>query len=198
MHGGSRFEGADGREEAAMTKHRNLALVTVLTLLYFASFALAQVEYQYIGVEKCAGRCHSGEKKGAQLEQWQETRHAQAYATLGTAKAKEFAAARGITDPQKSDECLQCHVAGHGLSADRFTADYRMEEGVTCENCHGPGSKYKSLRNMKSRDKFLAAGGIIPTEEVCLQCHNEKSPSYKPFDFDEYFAKVDHPIPEKE
>ena len=36
---------------------------------------------------------------------------------------------------------------------------------------------------------------IIPNEETCIGCHNEESPTYKEFKFDEYSEQIAHPIP---
>ena len=43
--------------------------------------------------------------------------HAGAWAVLGTAKGKEIAAAKGITDPQASAECLKCHATTQSARA---------------------------------------------------------------------------------
>jgi len=72
-----------------------------------------------------------------------------------------------------------------------------MEEGVSCESCHGPGSEYKKMSIMKDREKAIANGLIIPEEKVCLVCHNEKNPFFKPFDYKERVTRVQHPIPGK-
>ena len=34
-----------------------------------------------------------------------------------------------------------------------------------------------------------------PTEKVCVECHNEKSPTFKPFCFKERRAKISHMNP---
>ena len=39
-------------------------------------------------------------------------------------------------------------------------------------------------------EKAIAAGLIIPTEKVCVQCHNKKSPTFKGFNFAESSKKV--------
>ena len=67
-----------------------------------------------------------------------------------------------------------------------------------CESCHGAGSEYKSMKVMKDREASVAAGLVIPTEETCTGCHNDKSPTFKGFDFAEYSAKIAHPNPEKQ
>ena len=117
-------------------------------------------------------------------------------------KAKEIATAKGIADPQKADECLGCHVTGHPVAADQIAegrrgkATYDITEGVSCEACHGPGSEYKSRKVMQDHEAAVAAGMVVPDEALCVTCHNDKSPTYKPFKFDEFVAKIAHPKPE--
>ena len=95
----------------------------------------------------------------------------------------------GIDDPQKSEKCLNCHVTGHGVA---------VEEGVGCESCHGPGSEYKTIKVMKKifagEVKGADYGLINPGEAQCKTCHNEKSPTYKTFDFKKKFAEIAHPV----
>jgi len=43
----------------------------------------------------------------------------------------------------------------------------------------------------------VTVGLINPNKEVCLTCHNEKSPTFKEFDFDAMAAKSAHPYPEE-
>jgi len=159
---------------------------------------------KYIGVANC-GKCHKSKTKGNQLGQWQTSQHAKAYEALATPEAKEVAAKvdKSITEPQKSDKCLKCHVTAHGVDAALIAPipegkkGHSIEDGVGCESCHGPGSLYKSRKIMKDREAALANGLVIPTEETCKKCHNEESPTYKEFKFEEMFEKVKHPNPQK-
>ena len=50
---------------------------------------------------------------------------------------------------------------------------------------------------MLKKDKALnaAKGLIIRDENICEECHNEESPHFKGFNFDEYFAKIAHENP---
>jgi hypothetical protein len=41
-----------------------------------------------------------------------------------------------------------------------------------------------------------SVGLVMPTEETCVKCHNEKSPSFKGFDFATASKKIAHPIPD--
>jgi hypothetical protein len=45
----------------------------------------------------------------------------------------------------------------------------------------------------------VPAGEIIsrPDQKTCLSCHNDQSPSFKPFCFQEYVDKVRHDDPRK-
>lgn len=152
---------------------------------------------QYIGVEKCAGVCHKTEKQGKQLAIWQASLHAKAWATLATPEAKKIAKEKGIDDPQKSDKCARCHTAGYGADAQLKAATFKVEDGVGCETCHGPGSNYKTLKIMKDRNLAIQNGLIIPDEKLCVKCHNPESPSYKKFVFTEFYKKIAHPVPKE-
>ena len=152
--------------------------------------------HKYVGAEKCK-MCHNSPAKGAQFTKWSESKHAKAFATLGTEEAKKAAQAKGIADPQKAPECLKCHVAGHGAAADMLGEKYKMEEGVTCEACHGPGGDYMAMAVMKDHAKAVAAGMMEPTEETCKKCHNAESPTFKEFNFATASAAIAHPNPQK-
>ena len=151
-------------------------------------------EHSYVGVSKC-GMCHKAKAKGNQLAQWQESAHAQAYATLATDAAKAVAKKAGVSDPQKSPKCLECHVTAYGVDKKLLGAKYSVEDGVGCESCHGPGSDYMKMSTMKDQEKAVAAGMVVPTEKTCVKCHNEKSPTYKKFVFKDRVAQVAHPRP---
>lgn len=151
---------------------------------------------EFIGVDGCK-ICHKKAADGDQYGKWLETRHAKAFETLGTPEAAKVATDKGLEgSPQQLDECLSCHVTAHGVAAERLGKKYTVEEGVGCEGCHGPGGVYKKKSIMEDREQALAAGMIIPTEETCTACHNDKSPTFKGFDFEKMRAKIIHPKPE--
>lgn len=173
------------------------AISMVLTLV-LAAAAVAADAPAIIGVPKCK-ICH-GKKTGDQYKIWQGSKHATAFATLGTDAAKEIAAERGLGDPQTEEACLKCHAThaflGRDVALDPKTK-YEVAEGVGCESCHGAGSEYRPKKIMEDREASLAAGLILPTEETCVKCHNEESPTYQGFDFATYYEKIKHPVPEK-
>lgn len=154
--------------------------------------------WQFIGVDGCK-MCHKTEKSGDQYGKWMESKHAKAFEVLGTEAAKTAAVAAGIEgNPQEADECLQCHVTGHGAPAEMLGAKYTKEEGVGCESCHGAGSGYKAKKTMEDQAASIAAGLIMPTEAQCRSCHNEKSPTFKEFNYEEAVKKIAHPTPKGE
>jgi len=175
-----------------------LSIVLAVLVLAVASSLLSQVavaaDHAYVGAGKCK-MCHNSPAKGAQFTKWTESSHSKAYATLASEEAKKIASEKGIADPQKADECLSCHVTGHGADAAMLTDKYNVEDGVGCESCHGPGGDYWKMTVMKVKDDAVAAGLVLPTEATCKGCHNEKSPTFKGFDFAAASAKIAHPNP---
>jgi len=169
--------------------------LSVGMVCFFTSLSFS-ADAKYIGAEKCK-KCHKKEKNGAQYPKWQEGPHSKAYETLASNTAKIVAKASGVEgDPQKSPKCLECHVTAYGVDAAKLDSTYKITDGVGCESCHGPGSLYKKKKVMKDKDLSVAAGLIIPDEKVCTKCHNDKSPTFKEFNFEERAKKIAHPIPE--
>lgn len=152
--------------------------------------------HKYTGAMKCK-MCHNSPAKGAQFTQWSGTKHAKAFETLASEESKKIAQEKGIADPQKADECLKCHVTGHGAAAEMLGDKYKAEEGVTCETCHGAGGDYATMAVMKDKAKAMEAGLTEPNEALCKTCHNPESPTYKEFDFATASAATAHPNPQK-
>jgi hypothetical protein len=167
---------------------RNLLKVLLVGLVPFIMAA----QNKNVGVKMCMP-CHKGEKKGSQFEIWEKSAHAGAFKSLSTEKAAEVAKKKGLkTAAVDAPECLECHAV--------TAAGGKKEEGVNCEACHGAGEKYKSMATMKDHAKAVAAGMVemkddAAIEKVCKTCHNDKSPTFKGFNFKEAYAKVKHPIP---
>jgi len=182
---------------------RDIQTTAVAIILFFIfSFTLSfAADAQYIGAAKCK-MCHVSKKSGEQYVIWQNSAHAKAYATLATEEAKAVAKKAGVEgDPQKAAACLKCHVTGFEAPASAKAAGFDQTEGVGCESCHGPGSLYKSMSVMKA----LAAGTqdakavafLKGDEATCKKCHNESSPTYKPFTFAEKLKVIAHPVPKE-
>ena len=168
----------------------------VALLAFLVGGALQAQGFKYIGASKCK-MCHIKAPKGEQYNVWMKGPHAGAMKTLASEESKKIATEKGIADPTTDPACIKCQsTVGHidkGL-----VAGIKMEEGVSCESCHGPGSRYKGASIMKNRELAMKNGLILPTEEVCKTCHNEESPTYKPFNYEEKVALIAHPDPTKQ
>jgi hypothetical protein len=155
-------------------------------------------QHSFIGVKSCA-MCHKSEKQGQQLKIWEESGHSKAYETLLTEKANEIAKEKGYeTKASETEDCLKCHVSGYNVDASLLGKKFKMEQGVQCETCHGPGSDYKKKSVMQDREKAVAKGLLVyeKPEELCLTCHNTESPTYVDFKFEESWQKIVHSVPE--
>ena len=125
------------------------------------------------GKNSVCAECHAGAAWGYQYSKWQGSQHADAYASLGTAKAREMAAAAGVTgDPRTSAQCLKCHATAYRQPAAEVLDTYAVHEGVSCEACHGAGSGHaeEAAANQDS-SKPLAVRMAKTTEQTCAACH---------------------------
>lgn len=157
-------------------------------------------EFNYIGVKKCS-MCHKSEKQGSQLSIWENSSHSKAYETLKSEKSDQIAKEAGYETPAvETEACLKCHATGYDLAAERMQKGFNVEDGVQCETCHGPGSEYMSMKVMKDREQAVKMGLIVWESEeeisqMCQTCHNEESPTFIGYDFEEMYPKVKHNIP---
>ena len=146
-------------------------------LIVIASSLSAQ---NYIGAKKCK-MCHNKPTKGAQYTKWAEASHSKAYEVL--------------SETEKQDpKCLKCHSTAASVDQS-LVLTITVEEGVSCESCHGPGSGYKKKTVMEVREDAVKAGLVIPTEELCKKCHNDESPHFEGFNYEEALKKIAHPAP---
>jgi len=177
-----------------MKTHTTIITLTALVTLAFTAAAAPPDATNYIGAKMC-GICHKADTSGNQLAKWQATPHAKAFETLGTPAAKEIGKKLGIDDPQKSGKCLKCHSTAYNFTEVVATEKIKVEEGVSCESCHGPGKKYMAKATMESREKSIAGGMIYPATQNCKLCHNAESPTFKGFDEKPMVEKIAHPNP---
>jgi len=78
----------------------------------------------------------------------------------------ETAVGRVLT-PSLEKRCLSCHPAPRTLGT-------RVETGVACENCHGPGQKHLAALGAHSQDLGILNPDKLPVAErmrPCSQCH---------------------------
>jgi len=189
-----------------------------ILLLLAGTFCIVSAQdFEYVGSKKCK-MCHNKKAKGAQYTKWLNGPHAKAFETLKSEESAKIAKEAGIKGKAwTAPECLKCHSTGFGdggyevkcksfwnpAKDDKASAKAvkRMKDlqPVGCESCHGPGSKYKSSKVKKA----LLAGKVKPAEvglweieeKTCTVCHNEESPTYKPFDYEKRSKEIAHPRP---
>jgi hypothetical protein len=146
----------------------------------------------FVSSKKCR-MCHINEYKS-----WLETPHAKSLEVLHSGdpkKIEEMAARAGVKldgPAWENETCLGCHVTGFKLAGGYPAADSLKNAAlayVTCEACHGPGSKH--VMADKAVKKTTLINGQV-SEAMCRSCH---TPSMSPaFDFAKYKAKGLHAV----
>jgi len=141
---------------------------------------------KFVGVGSCsASNCHGSVKplKGSEVLQneyytWlKHDKHARAYQSLVNKEGQRMANLLGIADASKEPLCLECHA-----TYDRHTQShgerYQIEDGVSCESCHGAAERWLSAHtaadathntNLKNGLAHIAA--LPERARVCLSCH---------------------------
>ena len=157
------------REKSGLLCVKGL-FVHLILMLALAAFLLGVLgpeavangeTYEYIGVKKCKV-CHKKASGGDQYGLWLQRKHSKAFETLATDAALADAKKQGIEDPQSAPECLKCHATAFAVMDDLENQKITLEEGVSCEGCHGPGSGYKKMKTMKG----LFTGEIEPVKSA--------------------------------
>ena len=73
-----------------------LAVLVAIAMVAVVS-APAAAEREYVGSDSCK-MCHKKDKTGNQYGVWSESKHAKAYETLASDKAKEIAGGKAIAN----------------------------------------------------------------------------------------------------
>lgn len=189
-----------------MTTRMHLILGLLIGLMAGAWAQEADIDWDgdKLVKNKMCSMCHGKAQVGDQVSVWEEGPHAKAFETLKTDKAKEVAAKLGIDDPATSGECLQCHSTAYGFTKEKISDAVDVEEGVSCQSCHGPGKDYVRTHR-KDVEKAIAEQGLMKgTEATCKMCHNDNNPTQNPeqytlpdgtkvaFDFEQAYEKIKH------
>lgn len=148
--------------------------------------------HKFTGNASCVS-CHSeGKKKGGsnkegdQFDIWEkEDPHAKSFEVLSDDASKAIAGKLGIADASKSDDCLSCHAVNAPTA--KRGEKWSIEEGNSCESCHGPGEAYLTPhategwtakeRSAKSTEQLMNEWGLFDTTNyalraaMCINCH---------------------------
>ncbi len=150
------------------------AMLAALATVPVASRAQAVKQPIYVGARACA-QCHEGKAAGNQYSHWLTTAHSKAWATLATPEAKVMARLSGIPDePERAPVCLGCHATAADSESWERDPGFRLEDGVQCEKCHGPGSEYMDKKVMQDREASRRAGLRKFSKRDCAVCHYVK------------------------
>ena len=117
-------------------------------------------DQKYVGAKEC-GSCHV-----KAFAEWQKTGHSRAFGVL----TEKY---------EKDPKCLGCHTTGYGKPSGYKDASDSHLKGVTCEVCHGPGSKHTEIckafgdKELTEEEEELAEHSIyeILPKNVCIHCH---------------------------
>jgi cytochrome c553 len=155
----------------------------------------------YVGVRVCA-TCHDGPEMGHQFSLWMLSKHSQAYAALATPEAREMAILSGIPgEPLETMACLGCHATAADSEEWERDPTFRIEDGVQCERCHGPGSEYMDEEVMRDRAAAVRAGLKFLSVRECELCHEVKGShvavhKLPRLDMERARETIAHPTPE--
>jgi hypothetical protein len=104
-------------------------------------------------------------------------RHSKAYSVLTTEDAKKMARHLQIGDPSKAAQCLVCHTT-YVPEKDRRGERYTVEDGVSCESCHGASEGWLASHSESTTTHARnIANGLTDTvslhsrAKLCLSCH---------------------------
>jgi hypothetical protein len=141
----------------------------------------------HLGVASCKGSpCHGSAadlKKSlgilqSEYQTWQRyDKHAKAYLALLSERGERIADNLGLGKAETASQCLVCHA--DWVPAQRRGVEFRFEDGVGCEACHGGAERWLGphVGGRIGHDDLVKAYGLNATErplqraELCLTCH---------------------------
>ena len=171
---------------------RGFSVASVLSVVSVFQLAWAQplpyqVNAKHLGVVNCANSlCHGSITKWKdspvlqnEYVTWSRVdKHAtRAYPVLFEERSKRIAKNLGLREaPHQARLCVDCHA--HNPPPQLRGERFKVEDGVSCEACHGPAEKWIEghVAPGATHAKNLA-NGLYPTSDpvaqarLCLSCH---------------------------
>jgi hypothetical protein len=170
---------------ARFISHSRSALLLAGIVICLAAASSAQTP-QYVGPGSCASSsCHGAvqPRTSTRIPQTEYStwvvadKHAKAFTVLGSDLSRTIA--RNLRLPQapgQSPQCLSCHALD--VPSAQRTRAFEMDDGVSCERCHGPASAWLGPHATKGwQHQQSVQRGMIDTKnisvraELCLSCH---------------------------
>ena len=142
---------------------------------------------KFSGPGSCAAsNCHGGvqPKSVVRIAQNEYTiwagqdKHSRAYTVLSNPVSVRMGEILGLQQPpNKSDKCLACHALNE-RPEQRAQTFQTIEDGVSCESCHGPAVGWLGPHTLKNQphEQNIKLGmydtrDLVKRSERCLTCH---------------------------
>jgi hypothetical protein len=142
---------------------------------------------KFSGPGSCAAsNCHGGvqPKSVVRIAQneysiWAgQDKHSRAYAVLSNPVSVRMGEILGLGQPpNKADKCLACHALNE-KPEQRAETFQTIEDGVSCESCHGPAVGWLGPHTVKNQthEQNIKLGmydtrDLVKRSERCLSCH---------------------------
>ncbi len=177
-------------ERARTTTRGYLSTVLLCAVLCLSASAQTAPQgaavSQYTGPGSCASSsCHGAIQPRTETDVQQneystwvvQDKHAKAYTVLSNPQSKRIARNLKLSDPpEKAAKCLACHALD--VPASRRARTFELDDGVSCENCHGPASAWLGPHTSKNwtHEQSVRLGmydtkNLVKRSELCLSCH---------------------------
>ena len=140
---------------------------------------------KYVGPGSCsASACHGGIQARTttkvlqnEFSTWVTSdKHTRAYTVLKEPLGRQISAILKIGPAEKSQRCLVCHAIDSPDS--QHGSQFDISEGVSCESCHGPASKWLGPHVLATAQHVdMVKLGLVDNKnlsvrtEKCLSCH---------------------------
>lgn len=142
---------------------------------------------KFSGPGSCAAsNCHGGvqPKSVVRIPQNEYTiwaaqdKHSRAYSVLSNPVSVRMGEILGLGQPpNKADKCLACHALNE-KPEQRAETFQTIEDGVSCESCHGPAVGWLGPHTVKNQthEQNIKLGmydtrDLVKRSERCLSCH---------------------------
>jgi Cytochrome c554 and c-prime len=140
---------------------------------------------KYTGPGSCSSTsCHGSVKPRTDNRIFQneysiwavKDKHGKAYDALTSPVGERMAKILGLGKSEQSAKCLACHALD--VPAEARAKTFELNEGVSCESCHGPASAWLGPHTTRTwtHEQSVAAGmydtrNLVRRTEKCLTCH---------------------------
>ncbi|QQR81763.1 MAG: hypothetical protein IPJ69_06615 [Deltaproteobacteria bacterium] len=158
---------------------RFVKFIFIFAFFFTTHFLFAEESSRIMGAVTCsAAACHGGtQKKKDEFSLWStQDKHHKAYGVLFEPRSQKMAKILGLSHvAQEDDFCLGCHAVKSDVSRN---SKFDLQEGVTCEVCHGASEKWLEPHTQKGWTHPQSVKlGLVDLEnkqvrgETCLHCH---------------------------